>query len=97
METPLFRLDPHVFLGRVANGERLSLVASNPSGVLWSENWRKEDDGYHYSVWGPVGNTHGPLTYEQAYGKVRDTMKVLCRMDDDEKAIAARWHARAAQ
>lgn len=93
-EKPLFRLDPHVFLGRIANGERLSLVASNPSGVLWREAWRKEADGYHCALIGPCGSNTGPLTYEKAYGHVRRTMEVLCRMDDEEKAIEARWRAR---
>lgn len=94
MSVPLFRLDPHVFLGRVATSNRLELVASNPSGVLWREVWVKKDDGYWCYLIGPVGNNYGPLTYEQAYARVTDTMKTLRRMDDEEKAIEARWRAR---
>ena len=94
MTTPSFRLDPHVFLGRVATGTKMLLRACNPSGELWREEWVKRDDGYHCFVIGPSGRNDGPLTYEQAYSKVTSTMKLLCRMDDEEKVIEARWKER---
>lgn len=94
MSVPPFRLDPHVFLGRVATGTKMTLRAANPSGELWRQEWVKREDGYWCFRIGPIGGNDGPLTYEQAYSKVIDTMKVLCRMDDEEKAIEARWKAK---
>lgn len=77
---PTFNLDPHVFLGRVANGEKMNLQANNPSGTLWTECWTHHADGYHWRLVGPYGADAGPLTYEEAYKKVIHTMKILQSM-----------------
>lgn len=70
-------LDPHVFLGRVFQGIRMSLVAGNPSGELWRRTYELKDDGIWCYRIGPSGNTEGPLTYEQAYRSVVQTQTTL--------------------
>lgn len=80
-----YELDPHVFLGRVANGEKMILSSANESGVLWRQNWEMRDGKYGYWLWGPFGTSWEPMSYEAAYSKVRETMALLRRKQAWEK------------
>ena len=79
--TPVYRYDPHVILGRCGAGKQV-LWAGNLSGELWRQEWVKKDDGYWCYHIGPFGRTEGPLTYEEAYKRVKETVGVLRNMSE---------------